>query len=111
MSVKIGDIQVYDNEAMEKLFVWRWKTVGLLYHIKDDYGKAMSWLHVMLKTWHLLKDYLSVFLELYLTLQLFDEGKRRLNRGLHSLGEKPQFYAVDDCLPIPPMSGRPTHSL
>ena len=39
------------------------KTVNLLYKIKDDHGKAMSWLEIMLGTWHLIKDYLGVFLE------------------------------------------------
>ena len=42
-----------------------WKTAGLLYLNKDDYGKAMSWLHVMLGTWHLLKENLGVFLKRY----------------------------------------------
>ena len=32
-----------------------------LYQIKDEYGASMHWLHVMLGSWHTLKDYLGVF--------------------------------------------------
>ena len=38
---------------------------NLLYTIKDDYGSEMSWLQIMLGTWHLMKDYLNVFLKKY----------------------------------------------
>ena len=41
------------------------KTVNLLNKIKDEYGKEMSWVLIMLGTWHLLKDYLGVFLKKY----------------------------------------------
>ena len=41
------------------------KTVNLLYKIKDEYGMEMSWLLVMLGTWHLLKDYLNIFFKTY----------------------------------------------
>ena len=41
------------------------KTANLLNTIKDDYGNEMSWLLIMLGTWHLLKYYLNVFLKKY----------------------------------------------
>ena len=41
------------------------KTAELLYKIKSDYGVKMEWLHIMLGSWHLIKDYLHVFLKKY----------------------------------------------
>ena len=41
------------------------KTVELLYKVKSDYGVKMEWLHIMLGSWHLIKDYLHVFLKKY----------------------------------------------
>ena len=38
------------------------KMVELFSKIKSDYGVAMEWLH-MLGSWHLIKDYLHVFLK------------------------------------------------
>ena len=37
------------------------KTVNILYKIKDEYGENMSWLVVMLGSWHMMKSYLEVF--------------------------------------------------
>ena len=39
------------------------KTVELLYKIKSDYGVKMEWLYIMLGSWHLIKDYLHVFMK------------------------------------------------
>ena len=50
------------------------KTVEILYKIKNEYGADMKWMLVMLGTWHLLKDFLNVFLKKYeniLVRQLF----------------------------------------
>ena len=41
------------------------KTVELLYKIKSDYDVKMEWLHIMLGSWHLIKNYLHVFLKKY----------------------------------------------
>ena len=41
------------------------KTVELLYRIKNECGSEMKWMLVMLGTWHLLKDYLHIFLKKY----------------------------------------------
>ena len=41
------------------------KTVNVLYKIKDEYGSEMSWLIVMLGTWHMLKAYMEVFFKKY----------------------------------------------
>ena len=41
------------------------KTVNILHHIKDEYSTSMPWLLVVLGTWHLIKDYLKIFLEKY----------------------------------------------
>ena len=43
------------------------KTVNILYTIKDEYGTEMAWLLVMLRSWHLIKDYLGDFLKKYET--------------------------------------------
>ena len=41
------------------------KTVELLYRIKNEYGYEMKWMLVMSETWHLLNDYLHIFLKKY----------------------------------------------
>ena len=70
------DTLVYALDKIHELFViklsYRYvvvygngKTVELLYKIKSDYGVKMEWLHIMLGSWHLIKDYLHVFLKKY----------------------------------------------
>ena len=39
------------------------KTVELLYKIKSDYGVKMEWLYIMLGSWHLIKEFLHVFMK------------------------------------------------
>ena len=70
------DILVYALDKIHELFVIKLsyhyvtvsgdgKTVELLYKVKSDYGVKMEWLHIMLGSWHLIKDYLHVFLKKY----------------------------------------------
>ena len=41
------------------------KTVEMLYWIENEYGSEMKWMLVILETWHLLRDYLHIFLKKY----------------------------------------------
>ena len=70
------DMLVYALDKIHEFFVIKlsyyyvmvWgecKTVELLYKIKSDYGVKMEWLYIMLGSWHLIKDYLHVFLKKY----------------------------------------------
>ena len=54
---------------------------NLLYTIKDDYGSEMSWLQIMLGTWHLMKDYLNVFLKKYENSLVRHLLSKVLNKG------------------------------
>ena len=67
---------VYAVDNIQELFVTKLsyhyvmlcgdgKTIELLCKIKSDYGVKMEWLHIMLGSWHLIKDYLHVFLKKY----------------------------------------------
>ena len=70
------DTVLYTLNIIEELFIKKLKyehiivcgdglTVNILYQIKDEYGKSMDWLVVMLGSWHTLKDYLGVVLKRY----------------------------------------------
>ena len=70
------DTLVYAPDKIHELFVIKLsyhyvmvcsdgKMVELLYEIKSDYGVKMEWMRIMLGSWHLIKDFLHVFLKKY----------------------------------------------
>ena len=70
------DMPVYPLDKMYEIFVIKLscryvmvcrddKTVELLYKTKSDYSVKMEWLHIMLGSWYLIKEYLRVFLKKY----------------------------------------------
>ena len=54
-----------DESNNDSLYSAASKTVKLLYQIKNKDGSEMEWMLVMLGTWHLLKDYLHIFMKKY----------------------------------------------
>ena len=67
------DTLAYALDKIHELFViklgYRYvmdgKTVELFYKIRSGYGVKMEWLHIMSGSWHLIEDYLHVFLKKY----------------------------------------------
>ena len=54
-----------DESNNDSLYSAASKSLKLLYQIKNKYGSEMEWMLVMWGTWHLLKDYLHIFLKKY----------------------------------------------
>ena len=78
------------------------KMVELLYWTKNKRGSEMKWMLVMLETWHLLKDYLHIFLKKYehvVVRHLFSKFLSKSNidsNQLHKMVEKPLLHYMSE---------------